>query len=316
MAFANFFLLLDDITALLDDVATMTKVAANKTAGVLGDDLALNAQQVSGVHADRELPVVWAVAKGSFVNKLILVPLALLISAFLPMAITPLLMVGGLYLCFEGFEKLAHKWFHTEQEDKEHVQELKQALADPAIDLVSFEKDKIKSAIRTDFVLSGEIIVIALGVVAHEVFMTQVLVLFTVAIAMTVFVYGIVAGIVRLDDIGLRYATQSGKNLWANFKQKLGRGLLILAPWLMKTLTVVGTAAMFMVGGSILGHGWHGFHEITTHSTQVVSSLPAVGGLFAFFTPLFLEAIFGVVAGAVAVLIWTALSSITKKLKS
>lgn len=316
MAFANFFLLLDDITALLDDVATMTKVAANKTAGVLGDDLALNAQQVSGVHADRELPVVWAVAKGSFVNKLILVPLALLISAFLPMAITPLLMVGGLYLCFEGFEKLAHKWFHTEQEDKEHVQELKQALADPAIDLVSFEKDKIKSAIRTDFVLSGEIIVIALGVVAHQVFMTQVLVLFTVAIAMTIFVYGFVAGIVRLDDIGLRYATQSGKNLWANFKQKLGRGLLILAPWLMKTLTVVGTAAMFMVGGSILGHGWHGFHDISIQSVAMVSSLPGVGGLLAVLTPIVLEAIFGILAGAIAVLLWTAMGFILKKLKS
>lgn len=313
MAFANFFLLLDDITALLDDVATMTKVAANKTAGVLGDDLALNAQQVNGVHADRELPVVWAVAKGSLVNKLILVPLALLISAFLPMAITPLLMVGGLYLCFEGFEKLAHKWLHTEQEDVEHVQELKQALADPAVDLVTFEKDKIKSAIRTDFVLSGEIIVIALGVVANQVFMTQVFVLFAVAIAMTVFVYGIVAGIVRLDDIGLRYATQSGKNLWANLKQKLGRGLLILAPWLMKTLTVVGTAAMFMVGGSILGHGWHGFHDISIQSVAMVSSLPAVGGVLAVLTPIALEAVFGILAGAVAVLLWTGMSLVLKK---
>lgn len=316
MAFANFFLLLDDITALLDDVATMTKVAANKTAGVLGDDLALNAQQVAGVKADRELPVVWAVAKGSLLNKLILVPLALLISAFIPMAITPLLMVGGLYLCFEGFEKLAHKWLHSEQEAQQHVKELKQAIADPTIDLVAFEKEKITSAIRTDFVLSGEIIVITLGVVAQQAFMTQVFVLFAVAIAMTIFVYGIVAGIVRLDDVGLRLASLTDKNAFATFKRKLGRGLLLLAPWLMKTLTVVGTAAMFMVGGSILAHGWHGFHDISVTSVAMVSGLSWVGGALAFFTPLVLEAIFGVLAGAVAVLIWTAAGSVIKKFKS
>lgn len=316
MAFANFFLLLDDITALLDDVATMTKVAANKTAGVLGDDLALNAQQVSGVNAERELPVVWAVAKGSLLNKLILVPLALLISFFIPWAITPLLMLGGLYLCFEGFEKIAHRWLHSEHEDQQHVKELKQAIADPKVDLVQFEKEKIQSAIRTDFVLSGEIIVITLGVVAQQDFLTQVFVLFAVAIAMTFFVYGLVAGIVRLDDLGLRWVTQNSQNTFAAIQRRIGRGLLLLAPRLMKTLTIVGTAAMFMVGGSILAHGWHGIHDLTQYLQQLVLLVPVVGSVLSFLTPLVLEAIFGVLAGGLAVLMWTLLSGLISKMKS
>ena len=186
MAGASLLALLDDIASILDDVAAMTKVAAKKTAGVLGDDLALNAQQVSGVAAERELPVVWAVARGSLLNKAILVPAALAISAFVPWAIVPLLMIGGAFLCYEGFEKLAHRFITSRAEDDAHHAELTQALQDPQADLVALERDKIKGAIRTDFILSAEIIVIALGAVAAAAFKTQVLVLVTVALAMTV----------------------------------------------------------------------------------------------------------------------------------
>ena len=243
--------LLDDISSILDDVATMSKVAARKTAGVLGDDLALNAQQVAGVHADRELPVVWAVAKGSLLNKAILVPAALLISWAAPWLITPLLMLGGAYLCFEGFEKLAHKYLRSAAELAAEHQQILRALADPAVDLVALEKDKIKGAVRTDFILSAEIVVITLGAVAAAPLLQRITVLAGIALLMTVGVYGLVAGIVKLDDLGLRL--QRGASA-------LGRGigarLLQAAPWLMKTLSVVGTAAMFMVGGGILLHGW------------------------------------------------------------
>ena len=242
--------LLDDIATVLDDVAILSKVAAKKTAGVLGDDLALNAQQVSGVSADRELPVVWAVAKGSMLNKVILVPAALAISAFAPWLITPLLMVGGAFLCFEGFEKLAHKFLHSRAEDDAHHAELTQALSDENVDLVAFERDKIKGAVRTDFILSAEIIAITLGTVAGQSFGTQVGVLVGIALLMTVGVYGFVAGIVKLDDLGL-YLSQRGAVAAA-----IGRGILVFAPWLMKALSVVGTAAMFLVGGGILVHGW------------------------------------------------------------
>src|SRR6478736_1044232 len=186
---ASLFALLDDITTLFDDVALLTKVAAQKTAGVLGDDLALNAQQVSGVAAERELPVVWAVAKGSFINKAILVPAALAISAFAPWAVTPLLMIGGAFLCFEGFEKLAHKFLHSRSHDEAHEEELAHALRNPAVDMRVIEKDKIKGAIRTDFILSGEIIVITLGIVAQSEFIVQLGVLTGIAIVMTVGVY-------------------------------------------------------------------------------------------------------------------------------
>ena len=253
--------LLDDIATILDDVAVLTQVAAKKSAGVLGDDLALNAQQVAGVKADRELPVVWAVCKGSFVNKLILVPSALAISAFMAWAVTPLLMLGGAFLCFEGFEKLAHKLLHSRQEDKQHHAELITALADPGIDLVALEKEKIKGAIRTDFILSAEIIVITLGTVQTVAFATQVSVLSGIAILMTVGVYGLVAGIVKLDDGGLWLSQQTGHSAAAAMQRKLGDAILVFAPWLMKALSVAGTAAMFLVGGGILLHGLPALHH-------------------------------------------------------
>ncbi|MGL5003496.1 MAG: DUF808 domain-containing protein, partial [Casimicrobium sp.] len=242
--------LLDDIATIMDDVAVMSKVAAKKTAGVLGDDLALNAQQVSGVNAERELPVVWAVAKGSFVNKLILVPAALLISVVAPWAIIPLLMIGGLFLCYEGFEKVAHKLLHSKADDeKHHAQELA-AVANPAVDMVAFEKDKIKGAIRTDFILSAEIVVIALGTMATATFGQKVAALSVIAIGMTIGVYGLVAGIVKLDDLGL-HLTKAADSA----RQAIGRAILWFAPLLMKLLSIVGTAAMFLVGGSIIVHG-------------------------------------------------------------
>jgi predicted DNA repair protein MutK len=249
--------LLDDIATILDDVAVLTKVAAKKTAGVLGDDLALNAQQVAGVRADRELPVVWAVCKGSLVNKLILVPAALAISAVAPWLVTPLLMVGGAFLCFEGFEKLAHKFLHRAEDDQAHKAELMQALANPEVDLLALEKDKIKGAIRTDFILSAEIIAITLGTVQASPFVTQFTVLAGVALLMTVGVYGLVAGIVKIDDAGLYLSRQSSSGA-----QALGRGMLRAAPILMKVLSIAGTAAMFLVGGGILVHGLPFLHHL------------------------------------------------------
>ena len=255
--------LLDDISTILDDVAVLTKVAAKKTAGVLGDDLALNAQQVSGVKADRELPVVWAVARGSFLNKAILVPLALAISAFAPWAVTPLLMVGGAFLCYEGFEKLAHKYCQSRADEPassdvqsaDHHAQVMRALADPAIDIVALEKDKIKGAVRTDFILSAEIIVITLGTVQTSPFMTQLTVLTGIALLMTVGVYGLVAAIVKLDDVGLLMSQREGEDAFRHVQRSLGRGILRAAPYLMKTLSIAGTAAMFLVGGSIFAHG-------------------------------------------------------------
>ncbi|VXB11182.1 conserved hypothetical protein; putative inner membrane protein [Pseudomonas sp. 8AS] len=293
MAGANLLALLDDIASVLDDVSVMTKVAAKKTAGVLGDDLALNAQQVTGVKADRELPVVWAVARGSLINKLILVPAALLISAFAPWAVTPLLMLGGAFLCFEGFEKLAHKFLHSQAEDSGQHAAHVQALADPAEDMQAFEKDKIKGAVRTDFVLSAEIIAITLGVVASQPFLQQVTVLSGIALLMTVGVYGLVAGIVKLDDAGL-YLSRRASAL----AQAVGRGILWLAPWLMKALSVVGTAAMFMVGGGILTHGLPGAHALIQHWVGVIGSMPAVGGVLAVLAPTLVDALFGVLVGA------------------
>ncbi|MFT7774851.1 DUF808 domain-containing protein [Roseateles sp.] len=260
---SSLLVLLDDIATLLDDVATMTKVAAKKTAGVLGDDLALNAQQVTGVQADRELPVVWAVAVGSLLNKAILVPAALAISAFAPWAITPLLMLGGAFLCFEGFEKLAHKYLHAAEEDQSRHEERVKAIADPQVDMASFERDKIKGAIRTDFILSAEIIVIALGTVASQPLQTQLAVLVAVAVAMTVGVYGLVAGIVKMDDAGLWLSRRAGAAA-----QAVGRFLLAAAPRLMKTLSVLGTAAMFLVGGGILVHGIAPLHHAIAHLAE------------------------------------------------
>ena len=285
--------LLDDIATILDDVSVLTKVAAKKTAGVLGDDLALNAQQVAGVQADRELPVVWAVARGSMVNKAILVPAALAISAFAPWAVTPLLMVGGAFLCFEGFEKLAHKFMHSQAEDEAHHAKLTEAVVNPAVDLVQVEKDKIKGAVRTDFILSAEIIAITLGTVAASPFVTQVSVLVGIAVLMTVGVYGLVAGIVKLDDFGLYLSRQASAG-----KQSLGRGILVAAPWLMKGLSVAGTAAMFLVGGGILTHGIGPLHHAIEAAAQAVAATPGVGGLLGALAPLVLDGLTGIVAGA------------------
>ncbi|MES2885192.1 MAG: DUF808 domain-containing protein [Pseudomonadota bacterium] len=302
--------LLDDIATILDDVAVMTKVAAKKTAGVLGDDLALNAQQVSGVSADRELPVVWAVAKGSVRNKLILVPAALAISALLPVLVTPLLMLGGAYLCFEGFEKIAHKLLHSRAEDAAHHAEHVQAVANPAIDLVAFERDKIKGAVRTDFILSAEIIVISLGTVATASLMQQFTVLAGISVIMTVGVYGLVAGIVKLDDAGLYLSQKSSAAA-----RGVGRGLLLIAPKLMKTLSIVGTAAMFMVGGSILSHGIAPLHHAIVAAAQSVASWPVVGGVLAALTPTLLDALVGVVAGGLVLLLVSAAQKLWQALR-
>ena len=281
--------LLDDIASVLDDVATLTKVATRKTAGVLGDDLALNAQQVSGVRAERELPVVWAVAKGSLRNKAILVPAALAISAFAPWAITPLLIVGGLFLCYEGAEKLVHKFLHPGR-DVAHRAKLSRALADPSVDLVALERDRIKGAIRTDFILSAEIIVITLGTVAGASLSTRIGVLVGIALLMTVGVYGLVAGIVKLDDGGLALTRSASTAL-----QSLGRAILVASPWLMKTLSIAGTAAMFLVGGGILTHGipvLHHFAETALHGAT---------GTTAFLGNLLFDGLIGILAGLIVV---------------
>lgn len=301
MAAASLLALIDDIATVLDDVAVLTKVAAKKTAGVLGDDLALNAQQVTGVSADRELPVVWAVARGSLVNKAILVPVALLISAFAPWLITPLLMIGGAFLCFEGFEKLAHRFLHSAAEDEAHHAELTRALADPAVDLVAFERDKIKGAVRTDFILSAEIIAITLGAVAGATFLTQVAVLAGVALIMTVGVYGLVAGIVKMDDAGL-YLLRRGEGGAAAL---VGRGLLRAAPMLMKFLAVAGTAAMFLVGGGILTHGIAPAHHLIEAWGAQAAAWPGVGLLAGTLVPMGLNGLAGVVAGAVVLVVVT-----------
>ena len=297
MAASSLLALIDDIATILDDVSLLTKVAAKKTTGVLGDDLALNAQQVAGVKAERELPVVWAVAKGSFRNKLILVPAALAISALAPWAITPLLMLGGAFLCYEGFEKLAHTFLHSHSEDDAHKAELVQALADPAVDLVALEQDKIKGAVRTDFILSAEIIVITLGTVTAVPFGMQVAVLAGIAVLMTIGVYGLVAGIVKLDDGGLYLSRQTGDG-FARLQRGIGRGILRAAPALMKTLSVVGTAAMFLVGGGILVHGMPGAHDLIHAVTHAVEALPSIGSMLAALAPLFIDALAGIVAGA------------------
>ena len=299
----NLLVLLDDIATVLDDVIVMSKVAAKKTAGVLGDDLALNAQQVSGVKADRELPVVWAVAKGSALNKLILVPAALLISYFMPWLITPLLMIGGAYLCFEGFEKIAHKFLHSKEEDEAHHAEQLKALSDPNIDMVDFEKDKIKGAIRTDFILSAEIVVIALGTVDKMPFINQALVVSLIAIVMTVGVYSIVAGIVKLDDAGLYLLKAQAQNTWGKIKRSIGSALLWFAPRLMKTLSIVGTAAMFMVGGGILVHGLPHSHDVLLQASGVVENTPVIGGILAILTEPFINALMGIIAGAFVLII-------------
>lgn len=303
MAGASLLTLLDDITLLLDDVAILSKVAVKKTAGVLGDDLALNAEQVTGVRAERELPVVWAVAKGSFINKLILVPAALAISAIIPWLITPLLMLGGAFLCYEGFEKVAHKLLHSKAADDAHHSEMIQAISDPEVDMVAFEKNKIKGAIRTDFILSAEIIVIALGVVSQSPFATQAVVVSLIAIGITIFVYGLVAGIVKMDDAGLYLLKTKANSAWAGFKKFVGRALLRIAPVLMKTLTIVGTAAMFLVGGGILLHGIPQSHHLVEKVEAYAHQVAEIGNILAAIVPTLLNGVFGVIAGGILVLV-------------
>lgn len=289
MAGASLFTLLDDIATLLDDVSILTKVAAKKTAGVLGDDLALNAQQVTGIAAQRELPVVWAVAKGAMLNKAVLVPGALAISAWLPWLITPLMMAGGAFLCYEGVEKLAHRFLHSREEDEQRHAERVQALADEKVDPVAFEKEKVKGAIRTDFILSAEIIVLTLGVVAGQEFLPQVLVLSAVAIGMVIVVYGLVGGIVKLDDFGLALCKRGGA------LAPVGGWIVTAAPWLMKGLSIAGTAAMFLVGGGILVHSIPVVHEF------ILSFVPE-GGIDWLVENL-ANAVFGILAGIVVLLV-------------
>ncbi len=308
MAGTSLLALIDDIASLLDDVALMTKTAAKKTAAVLGDDLALNAEQVAGVNADRELPVVWAVAKGSMINKLILVPLALLISAIASWAIIPLLMAGGAFLCFEGFEKLAHYFFHKSKSPKK-----KKKIATPKIDPLIFEKEKIKGAVRTDFILSSEIIVITLGTVKNALFVTQILVMAGVAIIMTVGVYSVVAGIVKLDDAGLYFLKSKGKQLWPRFKQWLGRRVLFIAPLLMKLLSIAGTAAMFTVGGGILVHGIWGKNETLHHMEESIHHLPVLGGIFGALSSVLINVIAGVLAGGVVFVVFVLIKRLLGK---
>ncbi len=296
MAGTSLLALIDDIASVLDDVAILTKVAAKKTAGVLGDDLALNAEQVAGVRAERELPVVWAVAKGSLRNKAILVPSALALSIFVPWLVTPLLMVGGAYLCFEGAEKLVHAWLHKREIRAEHVETI-QALADPEVDLVAHEKAKIQGAIRTDFILSAEIIVIALGTVKTAALGTRVSVVVAIALLMTVGVYGFVAGLVKLDDLGA-LLQRKGDVL----RRGLGRFLLTATPKLMKFLSIAGTAAMFLVGGGILLHGAaHGLAARIEHLP-----IPMLGSLASAAT--------GLMAGAAVVGVVTLIQQLRQRL--
>jgi len=305
MASVGLLALVDDIASLLDDVSVMTKVAAKKTAGVLGDDLALNAQQVTGVDPKRELPVVWAVAKGSFLNKLILVPLALIISAVFPIGVTILLMLGGLFLCYEGMEKLAHKWLPHEESDDKHKKKLAAATADENIDIKAYERKKIKGAIRTDFILSAEIIVIALGVAQGESLLTQAIVVSLIAIVMTSGVYGLVAGIVKFDDAGLALVKAGqGNSSFDGFQRKLGQVILFLAPKLMKFLSVVGMIAMFLVGGGILVHGLPFLH----HLFEGLNA--SMGAVMTVMMPLLFNGGVGLIAGVMVLSIVTGMKKL------
>lgn len=313
MAGSSLLALIDDIASVLDDVAILSKVAAKKTAGVLGDDLALNAEQVSGVRAERELPVIWAVTKGSLLNKLILVPAALLISAIAPWAVIILLMLGGAYLCFEGFEKIAHfiehKFLHKDAAE-EHKNQLRNALMQPDVDLVAFENDKIKGAIRTDFVLSAEIIVIILGTLQGEPFITQLTVLSLLALAFTLGVYGFVAAIVKIDDAGLYLIKTATASAFGKLKQAVGQGLLVFAPFLMKMLSIVGTIAMFMVGGGILLHGIPGAEDALHNMSDTIDV-----ALLSALLPSLAGALVGLISGGLLVALMTLFNKMTKQVK-
>jgi predicted DNA repair protein MutK len=297
-------MLLDDIATILDDVASMSKVAVQKTAGVLGDDLALNAKQVTGVDPKRELPVVLAVAKGSAINKVIIVPAALTISALVPALVHPLLTIGGAYLCFEGVEKLTHKFFHSKEEEEERQQKLIESVADESKDLVVEEKDKIRGAIRTDFILSAEIIVISLATVEKMPFLTRSLVLVVISVIMTIGVYGLVALIVKMDDAGLHLSRKSGTSGWERFQAAIGRGLLWFAPYMLKFLAVAGTLAMFLVGGHILVEGLPYMHDITHKISHSVADVPTVGWLLEHATSMLLDLIIGVTVGAIVLVFY------------
>ena len=303
MAGATLFTLLDDIASILDDVSTMSQVAINKTAGVLGDDLALNAKQVTGLSADRELPVVWNVAIGSAINKAILIPAALAISAVAPWAIKPLLMIGGIYLCYEGVEKILHKLLHS----KAHAEELEdrkkrlQAISDPEIDPVKLEKDKIRGAIRTDFILSAEIIVITLGTLVGQSFGVTLGVLLAIGVLMTIGVYGLVAGIVKLDDLGLRLLARKGSSVTDQTLRKLGAGILWTAPYLLRFLAIAGTAAMFLVGGGIVTHQFESLHHLSESFSHALQSIPLLGSPLGWLGQSLFDFLFGVVAGAAVV---------------
>ncbi len=303
MAGATLFTLIDDIASLLDDISVMTKVAVKNTAGVLGDDLALNAHQVSGVASNRELPVVWSVAKGSLVNKTVLVPLALAVSFFAPKLVLPLLMLGGIYLCYEGVEKLVHKWLHGHEKTESERAGQVEALKDPDVDLVGLEKDKIRGAIRTDFILSAEIIVISLGAVAKQPFLTQVGTLIAISLIMTVGVYGLVGGIVKLDDLGLALIRRQGNSAVSKSTRAIGRGLLWLAPYLLKFLSLAGTVAMFLVGGSIIVHAIGPLDEMVHYLAEGSRTLPVVGWLLPYLTPSMLNIGIGLIAGAIVLVV-------------
>jgi uncharacterized protein len=287
--------------SVLDDISMMTKIAARKTAGVLGDDLAVNAEQVSGVRAEREIPVVWAVFLGSLRNKAILVPAALAVSAIAPWLITPVLMLGGAFLCFEGFEKLAHAWLHPKEEVEREKGELARALLDPKLDMRQLETRKIRGAVRTDFILSAEIIVITLGTVAGASLGVRVVVLVGIALIMTIGVYGLVAAIVKLDDGGLWLSRREGEGTWGALQRWLGLRVLAAAPWLMKGLSVVGTVAMFLVGGGILVHGLPWLHALVHGVADHAEAIPAVGAILAGSTPTLINGALGVAAGALLV---------------
>lgn len=299
MAGGSLFTLLDDIATLLDDVAVLSKVAAKKTAGVLGDDLALNAEQVTGIRAERELPVVWAVFKGSAINKAIMVPIALLLSAFAPWIITPLLMLGGAFLCYEGFEKVVHRYLHTAEEKEEHKNRL-HAVADAKVNMVEFEKQRIRGAIRTDAILSAEIIVIVLGTVQDADLTTRIAVLTFLAAAITVGVYGLVAGIVKMDDVGMHLMDKQGDSGSVKIQRWFGRWILGIAPKFLRLLSIVGTIAMFLVGGGILVHGFPAIAE-GLHLVEVWASALPVGGLMSLLASLAYDGLFGFLAGGLIV---------------
>lgn len=313
VAGASFFTLIDDIATLLDDVAVLSKVAVGKTAGVLGDDLALNAQQLTGVNAARELPVVYAVARGSLINKTILVPLALAISAWLPWAVVPLLMIGGAYLCYEGCEKLLHKFLHDPHEEADAHARLAEATRNEDVDMVVFEKKKIAGAIRTDFILSAEIIVITLGTVAAAPFAQRIAVLVAIAIGMTVGVYGLVAAIIKLDDLGLALCQKQGSGYWRRGQRWLGRAILMIAPYLLKLLSIAGTAAMFIVGGSILTHGVERVHHAVETWSHKLDTIPGIGVLLGGLASMALNALAGLAVGAAVLAIVLLAKRLLKK---